>query len=146
MSIVTHWLFSYPVLCPLLHVHGNWIGFLQEVSYFEQPHCEHCFTLIVLLPCIMSTASCTWKLNWVPSGSKLFWTTSLWALLHTNCSLIPCNMSTAICTWYWIGFLQSVSYFEQPHCEHCFTLIVLLPCNMSTTLYVHDTEFGSFRM
>ncbi len=116
MSIVTHWLFSYPIICPLLYVHGYWIGFLKEVSYFELPHCyalivpcnmstalctwillsacklfelfhyEHCYTLIVFKPCNMSTALCTWILNLVPSGGKLFQTTSLWALLYTDYS------------------------------------------------------------
>ncbi len=45
---------------------------LQAVSYFELPHYEYCYTLIVLLPCNMSTALCAWILNLVPSGSKIF--------------------------------------------------------------------------
>ncbi len=81
-SIVTHWLFSYH---PLLYVHGYYIGFLQLVSYFKLPHFEHCHTPYPVIK-IMSTALCTWILNWVPSGGKLFQTTSLWALLHTDCS------------------------------------------------------------
>ncbi len=86
----THWLFfSYPVICPPLYVHGYWIWFLQLVSYFRLPYYEHCYTLIVLLSCNVSTGLCThgyWILLLQPVSYLNY--TSLWALLHTDCSLI----------------------------------------------------------
>ncbi len=95
-ALFTHWLFSYPVICPLLYVHGCWIWFLQDVSYFEQPHCRHCYTLIVFLPCNMSTA-----LYWIwflHAACKLF-DIPHYEHCITLIFLLPCNMSTALCAW-----------------------------------------------
>ena len=102
---ILHWFFVYPVIWPLLYVHGCWIGFFQSVSYLT-PHYEHCYTLIVLLPCNMSTALCTWMLNWVLSACKLFW--SLWALLHTDRSFTLCYVH---CSIYMDPYFMSLNLF-----------------------------------
>ncbi len=126
---MTHWLFSYPVICPLLYVHGYWICFLQDVSYFELPH----WALLHTDCSLTLTALCTWLLNLLPSGCKLFWTTSLSIVTHWLLSY-PVICPLLYVRGYWIWFLQWVGYFKQHHYEHCYTLIVLLLCNMSTAL------------
>ncbi len=133
MIIFIHWLFSYPVICPLLYVNGYWIGLHQEVSDFELSHYEHCYTLIVLLPCNVSTALCTWILKWVLSACKLFWTPH-YEHCYTLIVILPCNVSISLCTWILNWVPSACKLFWTPHYEHCYTLIVILPCNVSTSL------------
>ena len=75
--------------------------------------------LSILLPCLYLHCRIL-MLNFIPSGSKLFYTVlTLCIVTYMLSILLPCLTFTVV-FWCLISFLQSVSYSERTHSLHCY--------------------------